>query len=1175
MSIEHRKVELQSLEPDQIYSADHGRVFLSGTQALVRLPIVQRRIDAFRRLNTAGYISGYRGSPLGRYDAELWRAKNLLREHHIVFNPGLNEDLAAAAIWGSQQVGLFPNAKYEGVFSLWYGKGPGVDRSGDAFKHANLFGTAAHGGALVAFGDDHAAKSSTIAHQSEQALIASMIPVLNPSSVAELIEYGLFGWALSRFAGVWVGMKCVTDIVESSATIDTALPLSEFMKPANISLPEDGVHGRFGHEPIQAEYRMMRHKLPLAMAFAHANTFDRVVLEGKKKRLGIVTTGKAYNDVRSALRRLGLDDTTAIELGIGIYKVGMAWPLEPEGLKRFASGYEELIFVEEKRPIIEEQAARALVNFSSASRPRIVGKTDENDRPLIPSDGELDAAFVARTLMSRLKTLTTDALPLRDEPRQYESNQPQSYSDSIDVSRRPYFCSGCPHNRSTKAPEGSYAMAGIGCSYMAVWMDRRTVTSVHMGAEGANWTGIAPFTNVPHVFQNMGDGTYFHSGLLAIRAAVAARVNITYKILYNDAVAMTGGQPVDGPLSVAKISWQVYAEGIRTIVIVADEPAKYKRQIDLAPGVEVAPRDELELVQERLSGIGGVSILIYDQTCAAEKRRRRKLKAYPDPPKRVFINASVCENCGDCSTASNCVSIYPRDTLFGRKRAIDQASCNKDFSCIDGFCPSFVTIHGGRLRKPKPDSALSRLITALPEPKCVDSDPPHSTLIAGIGGTGVVTVGSILSLAAHLEGKDVRTFDMTGLAQKNGAVVSHVQISSRHGQIYSTRIEKGHTSLLLACDLIASCNPEILSLMSTEYSTALINNRVLPTGDFQLNRDVVFEPDRFIAMLKTRSCISEQNIFDAVHACQDATGSGEKVNLLMLGYASQMGLLPVSRTSIERAIEHSESSSKENNFVFGVGRYIAHRRLNGDAHGTNLALLKGDEPSSDAFVEVEKLAKFLTEYQNIGYADRFREFVEKVAHAERSMVAGSLRLTLATARSLAKLMAYKDEYEVARLYTNRSFMKEIHTQFEGDYKLHFHFAPPTLSRRSVARTRPAKMEIGFWFLPILHILSWLRKLRGTPFDLFGYSRERSSERRLITDFMNTLASMLGYLCADNFETAVKIATVPQDIRGFGFIKEESIEKARHKEAELLSKYWQEAKAQGSRQQPRCQSDHFF
>src|SRR5688572_2543279 len=811
------------------YTLESGRVFLTGTQALIRLMMLQRARDQRAGLNTAGFISGYRGSPLGGLDQSLWRAQKHLERSHIRFQPGVNEDLAATSIWGTQQVGMYPGANYDGVYSMWYGKGPGVDRCGDVFKHANAAGTSKHGGVLVLAGDDHGAKSSTLPHQSEHIFKACLIPVLNPSSVQDYLDLGLHGLAMSRYSGCWIAFKCVTDVVESGASVVIDPSRIEVKTPQDFVLPPDGLNIRWPDGILEQEARILDWKVYAALAYARANGLDKIVFDSPKARLGIVTTGKSFGDVMQALADLGIDKETAKAIGLRVYKVAMSWPLEPQGARRFAEGLEEILVVEEKRQLIEYQIKEELYNWKEGVRaPRVVGKFDDSGewsrsggQPagswLLPAHYEHSPAMVARAIAQRLSKLgMAEQLgsQFRERLAFLDFKEKVLARPRVTAIRQPYFCSGCPHNTSTHVPEGSRATAGIGCHFMAVWMNRSTATFTHMGGEGAPWIGQAPFTNEKHIFANLGDGTYFHSGILAIRAAVAAKVNMTYKILYNDAVAMTGGQRHDGPLDPAMISRQIAAEGVAPIVVVTDEPEKYPAGVAWAPGVTVRHRDQLDAVQRELRETPGVSALIYDQTCASEKRRRRKRNEYPDPALRAVINEMVCEGCGDCSVKSNCLSVEPLETELGRKRVINQSSCNKDYSCVKGFCPSFVTVEGGRLRKGKSAAVATEESFSLSEPEMASLAGPYGVLVTGIGGTGVITIGQILGMAAHLEGKGVSVLDMSGLAQKYGAVMSHVQVASGPEQTYATRLDTGGANLVLGCDLVVTASTEALARMA-------------------------------------------------------------------------------------------------------------------------------------------------------------------------------------------------------------------------------------------------------------------------------------------------------------------------------------------------------------------------
>jgi indolepyruvate ferredoxin oxidoreductase len=1149
-------MQLAQVTLDDKYILQSGRIYLNGVQALVRLPIMQVQRDAAAGLKTGGFISGYRGSPLGAYDNALWAAKRFLERSRITFQPGVNEDLAATAVWGSQQVNLYEGATVDGVFGIWYGKGPGVDRSTDALKHANAAGTSPHGGVLLLAGDDHGCQSSTLAHQSEQVLIAAMIPVINPATVQEYLDFGLIGLALSRYSGCWIGFKTIAEAVESSASVSVDPARVEIVVPADHALPPGGLNIRWPDTALEQERRLHGPKMDAVLAFARANRLDRIVFDPPKARFGIAATGKAYLDVRQALDDLGIDDAKAARLGIRLYKIGLSWPLEPQGAREFAASLEEVLVVEEKRPLIEDQLVKLLYHLDTAQRPRIIGKRDSDGRVLMPTEGELTPTMVARVIAERLGRLNGAMPELDQRMARLDGLERILGTPSPFQTRTPYFCSGCPHNTSTRVPEGSRAMAGIGCHTLAIFIpQRRTMTFSHMGGEGASWIGQAPFTSEKHVFQNLGDGTYFHSGLLAIRAAAAAGVNITYKILFNDAVAMTGGQPVDGQLTVPEITRQVAAEGAKQIVIVTDEPDKYPLGTDFAPGVTIRHRDELDTVQRELREVGGLTILIYDQTCAAEKRRRRKRGTFPDPPKRVFINDAVCEGCGDCSDKSNCVSVKPLETELGRKRTIDQSNCNKDFSCVKGFCPSFVTVHGGSLRR------ASRKITAiaadpfatLPLPVPVALAEPYGILVTGIGGTGVITIGALLGMAAHLEGKGCTVLDFTGLAQKNGAVMSHVRLAPKPEDIHAVRIAAGGARLVLGCDMVVAASPTALSRMENGVTRAVINSALTPTASFVLNGDIDFEA---AGMQRTLRDATGKDGIDFVDGSGIATalmGDSIATNLFMLGYAVQKGLIPLGLDAIERAIELNGVAVENSKRTFNWGRLAAHDRAAVEAQARPVMCEEPKQAQSLAEL-VARRVDLLTRYQNAAYAERYRVAVADVEKAEKEKAKGRSGLAETFARSLYKLMAYKDEYEVARLYTDGDFLKKLHGQFEGDFKLEFNLAPPLFATRDAATGELQKRPYGAWMFQAFRLLAKLKGLRGTAFDIFGYSEERKTERRLIDEYQATMASVLAGLDATNHAVAVQIAGLPDQIRGYGHVKEKNLAKVKEREANLLTAF---------------------
>jgi len=1178
--------ELAAVTLDDKYTLEQGRIYISGTQALVRLPMLQKERDRRAGLNTAGYISGYRGSPLGGLDLALWNAKQHLREHDVVFQPGVNEDLAATAVWGTQQINLWPGAQYDGVFGMWYGKGPGVDRSGDVFRHANSAGTDARGGVLVLAGDDHGAKSSSVAHESEHTLIASGIPVLYPSSVQEYIDFGLHGWAMSRYSGLWVAMKCVTDVVESTASIDIDPERVQIRLPDDYPLPEGGLNIRWPDPPLVQETRLLDHKWYAALAYVRANRLNRIVIDAPNPRFGIMTAGKAYLDVRQALLDLGLDDATCARVGIRVMKVGCVWPLDAQDARRFAQGLEEILVVEEKRQVLEYALKEELYNWREDVRPKIYGKFDERDNEggewsvprgdwLLPARHELSPALIAKAIARRLAKADLPpevAARIAGRVAVIAEKERDAAQPRLAVERPPWFCSGCPHNTSTKVPEGSRALAGIGCHYMSMWMDRRTETFSQMGGEGVAWLGQMHFTGDQHVFVNLGDGTYFHSGSLAIRAAVAARANVTYKILYNDAVAMTGGQPVDGVLSVPQIAFQAVAEGVARVVIVTDEPQKYTSAVRLPEGVGVHHRDRLDAIQHELRDTPGTTLLIYDQTCATEKRRRRKRGTYPDPARRAFINDAVCEGCGDCSVQSNCLSVEPLDTPLGTKRKINQSSCNKDFSCVKGFCPSFTTAEGAQPRKPSGAAGAAPLpdFAQLPQPRIEATDRPYGILVAGVGGTGVVTIGGLLGMAAHLERKGVVVLDMAGLAQKGGAVTSHVQIAPTPAHLHATRIGTGEARLVIGCDAIVSASAEALSKMRRGVTRAAINSGATPTAGFVQNPDWTFPGAQTEQLL--RENIGEACAFvDANQLALTLLGDTIYANPLLLGFAWQKGWLPLGYASLTRAIELNGVAVGKNRLAFDWGRFVAE-------HGADeAARAAGRRDAQQAIVLrlpealdtlIANHAQWLTDYQNAEYAARYLATVERIRAKEAALGIGkSLPLTRAVAHNLAKLMAYKDEYEVARLYAAPAFMDKLRAQFEGepgkDYALNFYFAPPLFARRD-EHGHLVKRRFGPWVLPMLRVLAKLKVVRGTVWDIFGKTAERRTERRLIGEYMALVDQFCVSLTASNRDMAIRLAQLPAAIRGFGHVKERNLAAAEKQRESLMAEYLAAGEEAGER-----------
>jgi indolepyruvate ferredoxin oxidoreductase len=1154
---------------DDKYTLEKGRVFLTGTQALIRLLLLQRERDQRAGLNTAGFVSGYRGSPLGGLDQALGRAQSHLASHHVKFQPGVNEDLAATSIWGAQQLNMFPGAKYDGIFGMWYGKGPGVDRCGDVFKHANAAGTSKHGGVLVLAGDDHAAKSSTLANQSEHILKACCIPVLSPSNVQDYLDFGLHGYAMSRYSGLWIAFKCVTDVVESGASVIVDPDRVQVKMPTDFTLPKDGLNIRWPDGILDQETRLLDWKVYAALAYVRANGLDRIIWDCPNPKLGIITTGKSFGDTMQALADLGIDERVARDIGLRVYKVAMSWPLEPQGARRFAQGLEEILVVEEKRQLIEYQIKEELYTWEAGKRaPRVVGKFDDNGewsraegQPagtwLLPAHYEHNPAIVAKAIAQRLSKLNMTAAlgsQFKERLAYLDFKEKALAKPRVTSIRQPYFCSGCPHNTSTRVPEGSRATAGIGCHFMAVWMDRSTSTFTHMGAEGASWIGQAPFTNEKHIFANLGDGTYYHSGLLAIRAAVAAKVTMTYKILYNDAVAMTGGQHHDGPLDPAIISRQIAAEGVAPIIVVTDEPEKYPAGVNWAPGVTVRHRDELDAVQRELRERPGVSALIYDQTCASEKRRRRKRNEFPDPAKRAVINEMVCEGCGDCSSKSNCLSVEPLETEYGRKRTVNQSTCNKDYSCVKGFCPSFVTVEGGKLKKGKSGAKTGDDFPSMPDPQIPGLSEQFGILVTGIGGTGVITIGQILGMAAHLEGKGVSVLDMSGLAQKYGAVMSHVKIAASPDLVHVARLGTGDARLVLGCDLVVTATGDALDKMHAQKTHALVNGTTSPTAEFVKNPNWQLPGSDLTHDI--REACGGKNA-DFVPAAQLATalmGDSIATNMFMLGYAWQKGWVPLGREAIERAIELNGVSVAFNqqSFIWGRRAAVDLERVRRVAIPAEVIPIE-QHFSRNLEELVERRGQFLTGYQDAAYAGRYRNLVEKTRKAE-SEKTGSTKLAEAVARYYAKLLAYKDEYEVARLYTDGAFRRKIENMFEGDYKLVYHLAPPLLAKPDPRTGEPGKLQFGSWVLPLFGILSRLKGLRGTAFDIFGRTEERRMERALIPEYEATVETLLQGLTRDNHALAVEIASLPEAVRGYGHIKAKSVAAARAKREELLARY---------------------
>ncbi|MGC1093907.1 MAG: indolepyruvate ferredoxin oxidoreductase family protein [Pseudolabrys sp.] len=1147
-------MSLRPVSLDDKYDLSQSLVLVTGYQALIRACLMQKELDRRAGLNTAGYVSGYRGSPLGGLDQQFMRAARQITAADIKFQAGINEELAATALWGTQQAELRGEGRFDGVFGMWYGKGPGVDRTGDAFRHANLAGSSRHGGVIALMGDDHTAESSTTAHQSEFHFVDVMMPILNPAGVQEIVDYALYGWAMSRFSGTWTALKCMHETVESTGVVDADLDRLNIVTPADFRMPEGGLNIRLPDTFLGQEARLHDFKRDAMLAFVRANRLNKIVTSGgRAPKIGVITTGKAYLDVRQAFDELGIDEVKCNELGLRLFKIACVWPIGRQELADFAQGLDLIIVVEEKRSLIEVQVREEL--YGTPNQPVCIGKKDEQGNWLFPVKGALDPNDIAICIGERLlryganEELAANVTRLKSAQR--------ALSETTDVAQRiPYFCSGCPHNTSTRVPEGSRAYAGIGCHYMAQWMDRKTLGYTQMGGEGANWIGEAPFSNRDHVFQNLGDGTYNHSGYLAIRAAIASGVKMTYKILFNDAVAMTGGQANDGGLTVPQIAAQVAAEGASRVVVVTDEPWKYAKDIEWPRGLTVHHRDDLDSIQRELTAVSGVSVLIYDQTCAAEKRRRRKRGAFPDPDKRVVINDLVCEGCGDCGVKSNCVSVQPLETEWGRKRTIDQSSCNKDYSCVKGFCPSFVTVHGAKLKRGE-GVAEPRDWPALPSPDAPLLNHPYGIVVTGIGGTGIVTIGAIVGMAAHLEGKGVGIIDMAGLAQKGGAVSSHIRIANTPDDIHAIRVAAGGADLVLGGDIVVVGAKKVLGAMKTGSTRVIVNTAEFLPGDFTRNAEFSLPTERLRRAIIGHAGRERTHFVDAGRLATALLGNSIGSNMFMLGYAYQLGALPLSAESIEHAIEMNGEAVAMNISAFRYGRRAAV-----DPKAVEALIEPRPQEQNDSlklsqsFAEtVDRRVAFLTAYQNASYARRYRNWVDKARTVEAEKTPGQCGLAEAVARYLFKLMAYKDEYEVARLYSETSFLDRVKSTFDGD-KLHFefHLAPPLLARRDPETGEPKKLSFGPWMLKDFAGLAKFKFLRGTVLDPFGYTAERQMERRLVTEYEHLLEEICERLTLNNHRFAVELAMIPEKIRGFGPVKQRHLVAAKGEEAALLEQF---------------------
>lgn len=1118
---------LREVSLDDKYSLESARAYITGIEALVRLPILQHQRDQERGLKTAGFVSGYRGSPLGGVDQAMWRAQPYLEKHDIKFVPGVNEDLAATAVRGSQEVGLLPGAQFDGVFGMWYGKGPGLDRSIDAVRHANAAGTAKHGGVLAVVGDDHGCKSSTYPYQSEHLFMSLSMPVLAPANVQEVLDLGIYGWELSRYCGCWVGMKAITENMDSAISADIDPNRVSIKLPKDFEMPESGVNVRLPDSPLEQEERLNKYKIYAALAFARENELNKIVIDTQQPKLGIITSGKSYLDVMQAFDDLGIDEEQASQIGIRVYKVGMPWPLEPVKTHEFAKGLDEILVVEEKRSVMEDQLTGQLYNWPVEERPRVVGEYDEQGTELLTNLSELTPAMIARVIAKRLEPFySSDAI---DQRVAFINEKERRLAEPRDVSSRTAaYCSGCPHNSSTKVPDGSIAAGGIGCHYMGTFSKTRPAHNyTHMGGEGVTWVGISPFTKTKHIFQNLGDGTYFHSGTLAIRQSVAANTNITYKILYNDAVAMTGGQKVDGSLTVPELVQQLKGEGVSRIEIVSERPEVHRSLSDSL--VTVSHRSKLMEVQKLLRETQGCSVLVYDQVCATEKRRRRKRGTMELSLKKAFINDLVCEGCGDCSAKSNCLSVVPKETELGRKRRIDQTACNQDLSCVDGFCPSFVTVTGGTLRKP-----TAKIVDDLnlPEPVQPSIEKPWNVLVTGVGGTGVLTVTAVLSMAAHLESKGVATMNQTGLAQKFGPVVSHLRISQRQRDIHAVRIPAGDADLVIGADLLVSASDDALAKMHNERSHVIVNDTITATAEFIENPDVVYQNDAMKHSIQDELGEGRADFIAAGELSEALLGDPIATNLFLVGYAYQKGLLPVSAKAIYKALELNGVRVSFNQQAFDWGRRAFLDLADVEAQaGVGKSRF---QPLDDLDQLVEHRYQDLVAYQNEGYAQRYREAVAKVIAAEAKL--GEQRdLSIAVAKALYKTMAIKDEYEVGRLFTDGRFEQQLAHTFEGKPKISFHLAPPILTNKN----NPRKISFGSYMLPAFKMLAKLKGLRGTAFDVFGYSAERKMEVGLVSELNDTIDELLERLSIENRDYAVRAIELVLGVRGYGHVKEKN------------------------------------
>ena len=1140
------------LELNDKYTLFKGFRFLTGSQALVRLSIVQRRRDVKNKIKSAGYISGYRGSPLGNLDKQVLQAKRFLQDYNVHFQPGINEELGATSLWGTQQANFYGEGKYDGVFGMWYGKGPGVDRSGDALKHANLAGTSRYGGVLALMGDDHTCESSSEMHQSEFAMVDAMIPVLNPSGVQEILDYGMYGIELSRISGCWIGIKCVHDNISSAATVDLDEDRVAIVNVDKKLIPNDGLNIRKNDTPQNKENRLHYQKLKIVKEFCKINNLNKYIYNSQDAKIGIVTTGKSYLDLMQSFEKLKIDEKTAKEFGLRVLKIAMPWPLEPSIIKDFSKGLDLIIVVEEKRSLMENQIKEILFNQKDSFQ--IIGKEDLNGNPLFPSSGALNPGIISSKLGLILFDRNKNAvLKSNLEKINFLINDKRSVDT---ITRTPYFCSGCPHNTSTQIPPGSRAVTGISCAYLVQNMERDNQGFTQMGSEGATWVGESLFSNRDHLFQNLGDGTYIHSGILSIRHAVAAKTKITFKLLYNEAVALTGGQALDGLPTVAQISRQLEAENVSRIAIVTDDPKKYSSKDVFAKKSTIHHRKDLLKVQKEFSEVNSTTVIIYDQGCAAEKRRKWKRSIIPEPQKKIFINDLVCEGCGDCGVKSNCISILPLETEFGRKRQIDQANCNKDYSCVDGFCPSFVSVIGDVKTKKNTDESLIRsLDTNLKEPELPKIKGFYGIMITGVGGTGIVSMGALLGTAALIEGRGAGVLDMTGLAQKGGGVKSFLRIFERPEKISTIRLSYNDTDLLLGCDLLVSNDEDVLLTLKKKESKAVISSDEILTGEFTRNPDLKFPAEKikenFINLLGENNT----NFIETAKIARKILGDDIPANMFVVGYAYQAGYIPIKSSSIEQAIKLNNVSVDFNLMAFRLGRQTFLKK-DSIYHLIEKKMIENDSEkiSTNSDEKIKRRFDFLAEYQNVEYANKYLKLVEDVKRFEEGLSSKKKELSDAVAFNYFKLMAYKDEYEISRLYTNPQFLKKINDSFEGKFKINFHVAPPIFAKKDSFTGKPTKIKIGQWLIYLMKIMAPLKFLRGGLFDPFGYSNERKTERKLIKDYELRIMSIGEKLNEENYKTACEIAKIPEKIRGFGYIKKNNLIDAKKVENNLVAKF---------------------